>query len=909
MSSLAKKIDLWANISHYSPYLEKMISRFAEGEHFDLSQIDADDIYKGLRDLKNHAALHAACQDINQEWDVHKVTNFVSEVADECVKRAFDFVLSEFQKSKIFKQDSVAENSGLSLIALGKWGAHELNYSSDIDFMVVFNPEKMPIEDAYMAQKFAVRFVQDLVDVLNKQTKDGYVYRCDLRLRPDPGATQIAVSIKACEVYYGSLGQNWERAAMIKARHVVGDTRLADEFFTLMQQWIWRRHLDFSTIQDIVSLKNQMEVSALRDFKTDVQVKDLFNLDIKRGTGGIREVELFVQIQQLIFGGRDATLRVIKTCEGLKALAEKEIIGEDLAHNLIKAYEFLRHVEHRLQMKDDRQTHSLPDNGDDFELMVRFCGFDTATSFIDALQKHRQTVSDAFVSLYEDTDDLTAEGQRLVFTGAGEDRKTIETLKGMGFSDSSYIAERIRDWHHGSYRSLNTERSRQILTRLVPVILDKAAKSPMPDQAFKNFDRFLGCQQSGVYMLSLLDYNAHILETLFKIFSMAPRMSGYLMENPEQLEALLTEKGQDFALPDREALIERVDAYLTPKESFEDRLYDIAHWSKQHRFLASLNIINQKIKIEDSFPYLSDVAEVTLFELLKAIQSKFEGRHGRIEGGVFSIVGLGRFGSRQMTVGSDLDIVMVYDAAGDAMASDGEMPLTVGQYYARLMQRLNTALTSQTKYGHIYRTDLRLRPHGDAGAMAIKRDDFKNYYLKEAWPLEIMSLIRARAISFDAQFADIVNADIKEILTQERDAQKWEQDIDDLRDKTLKEFKTDDVWDVKYHRGGLMDVMFDIQGRCLIHAHKNPEILCRSMIPIVETMKDAGILPSKGTDHLIRKITLLKRLQTIMRMTGKDVSGLSQNLVLYCFKGLDLGEPRTIPEAEDALENLYSAKI
>ena len=386
-------------------------------------------------------------------------------------------------------------------------------------------------------------------------------------------------------------------------------------------------------------------------------------------------------------------------------------------------------------------------------------------------------------------------------------------------------------------------------------------------------------------------------------------MAEYLIENPEQLEVLLVEARGNDSLPDYKTLLADMREQVKHSDDFEKRLYSIAAWSKRHRFLASLAIMNQSVQIDQTFAYMSDIAEITLLHLLAEIQAEFKKQHGVIKDGQCTIVGFGRFGSRQMTIGSDLDIVMVYDAPKDSKSSDGETPLTVGQYYARLMQRLNTVLTTQTKYGYIYRTDLRLRPHGDAGALAVRKQDFKEYYQSQAWSLELLSLIRARALPHDKSLALRINADIHEILCQPCDRAALKDNIEVLRTKTFKAFSSDDIWDVKYHRGGLMDMMFDIHGMCLAHAHDYPDVLQRDTRGCIKALEDAQLIPADTAKVLRDKVTLFKRLQTVFRMTGRGLDSTSDALILSCFKGIGNEEVSTIPAAKAYLQDLYGFRI
>ena len=904
-----------ALVADCSPYLDRLLKIYGDISTEDpllTEQEEPTDIMPRLRILKQKVALYSALHDLSNNWALDNITEYLSGFADFAVEQAFESICQEFIKNKHFPAHTTAEQSGLAVIALGKWGAGELNYSSDIDFMVIFDPESMPISDRYDAQKLAVRFTQRLVDILEKNTANGYVFRTDLRLRPDPGATQIAVSLKACEIYYGSLGQNWERAAMIKARPVTGDPIVSKAFTTLMSQWIWRRSLDFATIQDIVSIKNQMSAVNNRDIPLDADQRSLYDLDLKRGCGGIREIELFVQIQQLIYGGRQPALRLIKTCSVLTALADADHISALVAQELTTAYEFLRKVEHRLQMRNDRQTHSLPKTAEGFDHLAEFCGFDKTADFIIQLQNMRQIVSDAFTSLFAETGSLTADsGARLVFTGNDIDAATMKTLSSLGFKNPRHIAERIRDWHHGHYRATRSTRARQILTHLVPQILRAFGKTQDPDTGFARFDRFLEQQTSGVSLFALFEHNPEILDILALVFGIAPRLGDYLARHPESLDAVLLEDIMQN-LPDLGALREDLNLCVALESDLEPRLEIIRRWAREQRFRAGLQILKSVTPVEKTAAFFTDVAETASLQILKDIQSIFEAEHGTIPGGQVCLLALGRFGGRQMTIGSDLDMMMLYDADKTASVSDGHTPLLIGQYYARLMQRINTALSVRMQEGRLYKTDLRLRPHGDAGPMAIRMADFEHYYNHDSWLLENLSLIRARPIGHDPAFNNKVQDRLGAILTRCRNPDDLSAEIDKLIEKTFREFKTDNLWAVKYHRGGLMDIMLKLQYLALLHAADNPELLQKDSRALLTALGDAGIIDAAKVAEVKQALRLFKRIQGVLRLSGlqniesQNISPMLEDLLLKQFDQLS-SPPTTLSEAEDILTELYQA--
>ncbi|MDD9797828.1 MAG: bifunctional [glutamine synthetase] adenylyltransferase/[glutamine synthetase]-adenylyl-L-tyrosine phosphorylase, partial [Alphaproteobacteria bacterium] len=459
------------------------------------------DLMACLRHARHQLALVTALADIADYWTVEKTTATLSDFADISVRAALDWLLAEAQhEGKRIGQESPAQ-SGLTILAMGKHGGRELNYSSDIDLVVFYEPSRLALAKNNSENRFFVTLVQDLVSVLQTPTEDGHVFRVDLRLRPDPGATQIAVSLPAAVLYYETMGQNWERAAFIKARPIAGDIELGKEFLATIQPFIWRRNLDFAAIEDVHAMKRQIHV--LRGH-SKIAVE---GHNVKLGRGGIREIEFFVQTQQLIAGGRDASLRGAVTCDVLYALAKAEWISEQTAQELVASYHYLRRVEHRIQMIDDEQTHILPKQKTDMARFARFMGYANRADFAAALTKQLAQVQHHYAALFEAGEALAAKTGNLVFTGAQDDPDTLATLADMGFTNPAHIAAQIRNWHTGRFAATHTQRAKELLTRLMPQLLEALAATPNPDFAFARFHDFLTNLPAGVQLFSLFQSN------------------------------------------------------------------------------------------------------------------------------------------------------------------------------------------------------------------------------------------------------------------------------------------------------------------------------------------------------------------------------------------------------------------
>ncbi|MCH8197302.1 MAG: bifunctional [glutamine synthetase] adenylyltransferase/[glutamine synthetase]-adenylyl-L-tyrosine phosphorylase, partial [Proteobacteria bacterium] len=670
-------------------------------------------IMAALRAAKSRAALLIALADITGVWSLEQVTEALSAFAGQTLSIVTAHLLRQCAASgeiRIEHPDDPERGSGFIVLGLGKLGAGELNYSSDVDLIVLYDHEKAPYTGSQSPQQCFVRLARELVRMMEERTGEGYVFRTDLRLRPDPGATPLAISTLAAETYYESMGQNWERAAMIKARPVAGDLPAGEEFLGHLRPFLWRKSLDFAAIQDIHSIKRQ--INAHRGG----QRIDAPGYNIKLGRGGIREIEFFAQTQQLIWGGREASLRGKRTTEVLEALRQAGRIAPRAAAELTASYRFLRNVEHRLQMIEDRQTHTLPADHRRFEALAVFLGYTDAGTFTDALVENIGRVEEHYAALFEEAPSLGGPGN-LVFTGTEDDPDTLETLAKMGFTDGSAVSAAIRGWHHGRYRATRSARARELLTELMPALLDALGKTANPDAAFMNFDAFLKGQSAGVQLLALLNANPGLLDLLAEITGSAPRLAAYLTANPSLLDGVLS-AGFFEVPPGGEVLSGYLASALEQARDFEDVLEISRRWTNDRKFQVGVQIMRNNLDADGAGRALADVAETVLARLFAIVREEFAGPHGLLGDGAMAVVGLGKLGGRELTENSDLDLLFVYDNPQGLDHSDGQRPLAVSQYFARLSQRLISALSALTSEGKLYEVDMRLRPAGNAGPIA-----------------------------------------------------------------------------------------------------------------------------------------------------------------------------------------------
>ncbi len=821
------------------------------------------DAMRALRVFKADLALLTALADLGGVWSVREVTAVLTQCADAAVEAALSFLFREAaQGGQWLGKDAegrIAPN-GLIVLAMGKGGAGELNYSSDIDLIVFYDLERIALAPGVEPAKFFVRLTRDLVQFLEERTGDGYVFRTDLRLRPDPGATQLALSTEAALIYYESFGQNWERAALIKARACAGDLEAGGRLLEDLSPFIWRKYLDYAAIADIHAMKRQ--IHAHRGFGKIA----VAGHNIKVGRGGIREIEFFVQTQQLIAGGRQPDLRTPETLEALRRLAARGWIKEQVGRELTEAYLFLREIEHRLQMVADEQTQEIPSAPERLEGFALFCGYPDVADFSAALVARLETVQRHYAALFEDSPELTPAGVNMVFAGEQDDPGTVAALKEMGFQNPSEVLAIVRGWHHGRYAAVRTERARERLTEVQPLLIAALADTSDPDRALVSFDRFLSELPGGVQLFSLLRANPGLLRLLADIMGTAPRLARILSRRRRLLDAVL-DPGTLGMLPTAEELDHLIAAEIGLGEHDLQYVLDRARVvGSEQQFLIGIRVLSGAIKANQAGGAYALLAE-RLIDALKAVcERELERLNGRVPGGAAAVIAMGKLGGREMTAASDLDLILVYDFDPGATQSDGAHPLAPTQYYARLTQRLITALSSATAEGTLYDVDMRLRPSGQQGPMATQLSSFVEYQAKEAWTWEHLALTRARVISGPPALKEKVEAAIRGALVRPHDPAKVAADVRDMRQRIAKEKGTENIWELKQVRGGLVDLEFIAQYLQLVNAAAHPGVLDQNTVEAYRRLRDAGVLAPAHAEVLIPATRLVHDLTQILRL-------------------------------------------
>ena len=828
---------------------------------------DTAALMRRLRVAKRRVALVAAVAELVGAWSLDQQTAALSRFADGALGAALRHLLRQAVTGGSIGLASIDEperDSGLIVLGVGKLGGYELNYSSDIDLILLYDPTRARISTRDGIQSLFVRMARDLGRILDERTSDGYVFRTDLRLRPDPGSTPLTLSVAAALAYYESVGQNWERAALIKARTVAGDRVAGQHFLREIEPFIWRKSLDFAAIQDIHSIKRQ--INAYRGGGR-IAVE---GHNIKTGRGGIREIEFFAQTQQLIWGGRLRELRTGSTCEALRRLASTGRIYPATAAELIDNYRFLRRLEHRLQMVEDAQTHMLPPDPAGIARIGVFLGYPQTDAFVADLLRHLSSVERHYAELFEQAPSLSGPGN-LVFTGVEDDAETLRTLSWLGFAEPATVAALVRSWHHGRLRATRSQRAREILTELVPQLLRIFGATPHPDTALLRFDQFLSRLPAGVQLFSLFHANPGLLELVAEIMAGAPRLAEQLAQRPALLDAVLTE-GFFAPPPGPNAFAADLGQVLGGARDFEETLDALRRWAGERRFQVGVQLLRRALDGRQAGEVLADIAETALTALLPTVEAEFARRHGRVQGSMFAAIGMGRLGSREMTLASDLDLILIYDVPPGSETSDGPHPLPVASYYARLTQRLIGAITAPTAEGRLYEVDMRLRPSGASGPIASNLAGFARYQRESAWTWEHMALTRARPVGGDpalcVQIADAIGA----VLGAKRDARRLLVDVADMRRRIADENPRPTRWDLKNRRGGLIDLEFIVQYLVLREAASSPQLLCRSTEQALRALGAAGVLPPQAQQELLDALALLRQVHALLTLLRGGLS-------------------------------------
>ena len=874
-------VTLLEALSESSPFLWELASReparlmrllnsepdahFAAllAEHGEAAALTEDEAeaMRHLRRMKAEAALLIALADIGGAWPVMRAAHALTDLADTAVGAAVRFALAEAGRAgRLTPKDrsNPQVGSGYIVVAMGKMGAFELNYSSDIDLIVFFDPASPLVPEGEAAAPLFVKVTQRLVKLLQERTADGYVFRTDLRLRPDPASTAIAISTPAALDYYESAGQNWERAAMIKARACAGDIPAGEKLLRELSPFVWRKYLDYVALADVHAMKRQ--INAYRGHG-EIAVE---GHNIKLGRGGIREVEFFAQTQQLIAGGRNPHLRDRDTLTTLDKLAADHWIGDDARDEMKAAYCFLRSVEHRLQMVNDEQTQALPPERDGIERFAHFLGFERRDTFAKVLVDHLDKVQGHYARLFERMP-TGPDRPPLRFPLDADDHKTLDRLAELGYRKPLEVSTIVRHWLAGGYRSLKGETARDHLADLLPALLEQLARTDSPDAAVVSFDHFLANLHGATRLLSLLRQNPDLIALIALVLGIAPRLADTLARHPQVMDALV-DPSFFGVLPGEDDLRERLEAALSQSSHDEDLLERIRMFGLEYMFLIGVRILTGTVTARQAGEAFARLADAVIRAVHRLVSRNFARTYGEIAAQEDAVLAMGKLGGYEMNAASDLDLILIYDFDQAQPESSGARTLYGPQYFARLTQRLINALTARTNYGALYEVDMRLRPSGRAGPLATQIESFSDYQENEAWTWEHMALTRARVVSSSPVFKSRVEEVIRGVLQRPRDHALIAGDVIEMRGAIAKEKGDRDRWDLKYVAGGLIDIEFIAQYLQLVHAHDKREILDTSTARVLDKAWRLRLLAVEDAEVLRPAVQLYQDVTQILRL-------------------------------------------
>ncbi|MBV9079362.1 MAG: bifunctional [glutamine synthetase] adenylyltransferase/[glutamine synthetase]-adenylyl-L-tyrosine phosphorylase [Methylobacteriaceae bacterium] len=876
---------------------DALAARFASGE------IDRATLVRDLRRNRGAHALLVGLADLGRAWTTDEVVGALSDFADASVRTATEIALAEAAALDRFAPPpgGTGEGSGLVVLALGKHGAGELNYSSDVDLVLFFDPEAPALGSRGEPSRLYPRIAQAIAKLLGERTPDGYVHRVDYRLRPDPASTAAAVSLPAAYVYYETLGQNWERAAMIKARPVAGDLALGERFLADLAPFIWRKYFDFAAIADIHAMKRQIHLARGHGAIA------VAGHDIKLGRGGIREIEFFVQTQQLVFGGRHPALRGRRTLDMLEALKVEGWVTDAAATELAGAYRFLRDLEHRLQMVADEQTQRLPTDPGALAGIAALSGFAEPGAFEAALTAQARRVERHYALLFEEGPELAVEAGDLVFTGVEVDPGTVATLRRLGFRDPETAAETVRGWHFGRRPAVTSPRAREVLTELTPALLAALGGTLDPDGALARLDRAFARMPAAVELLTILR-SQEPLRTLFAdLLGSAPRLAEVVATAPHVLDVVLE---RDFAAA--EVAPEAIEAELAARvgepadtEEFLDPLRDGA---RQLQFVAGARLLSGLYTPAQMGAALAAIAVAAIRSALAWTERAFATEHGTVPGARLAVLGLGRLGSADLTATSDLDLLVLYDFDDARRTSDGPRPLDAVVYFTRLTQRLVAALTVPTRRGRLYAVDLRLRPSGTQGPVASQLSAFRAYHESDAELWEQMALVRARPVAGDVSLqADLAQA-IEGLLTRPRDRATVFGGVAAMRDLVAREKGEGGPWDMKLSPGGLLDLDFLAQALVLAEGGAEPGLVGLGSGEVFARAAQSGALAAEEARALVRAERLLGDVHHWQRLATAETAPDRESPALLARLATATGFPDAVRLAAELAETRARAR-
>ncbi|MBF0382271.1 MAG: bifunctional [glutamate--ammonia ligase]-adenylyl-L-tyrosine phosphorylase/[glutamate--ammonia-ligase] adenylyltransferase [Magnetococcales bacterium] len=805
-----------------------------------------------IRLTKQRAYLGIGMRDLTKEATLLETVQSLSDLAESCLEAAYQWLdrwlSKQYGHPIISVPDQPDRPAKFTILGMGKLGGRELNFSSDIDLIYLYDDDSGMTDGSRSIpiKKYYSLLGRELIQFLGKSTAEGRAFRVDLRLRPEGESGDLAISTRSAEVYYESWGQTWERSAMIKARPVAGDIAVGEEFLKNIRPFVFRRFLDFAALDAIREMKRKIDrkLTAAQDYQRNV----------KLGYGGIREIEFFVQCQQLIHGGKIVELRNKETLVILQRLVEHDLLDRENATFLTEAYEFLRVVEHRLQIEWEKQTHSLPEDPGKFERVAKRAGFTTAKELKDKLTYYTDGVQKIYSNLFfdgEQNTSLAPDNNLTTLLNCNlESESARECLQKAGFQNLEHTKKLINILNEGPRGMALTEHDRQWYEKITVPLLGEILHAPDQDLALQHSESFLSRLGHRVSYLAMLVENPAILKLLVKLFGTSPLLSRFLIQHPELMDRL-SFAGFFTKTVNKGELTSSLKELLQQSEDQESRFNSLREFKNTESLRLGIGDLSGTVELQEVMSGLSNLADVVLTQVLHDAWQELAQRHGNpfwedekgIHQAPFAIIAMGKLGGGELNYSSDLDLIFIHGGSGDNQMTDGSKPISNTIFFSRLGQRVITAISVMTESGKLYELDMRLRPSGQSGPLVTSLDSFINYQKKDAWVWEHQALTRARAVAGNHEFIQELNYTIKNIICQSRDINNLRKEVVEMRERMYKEKQpAKDYIDIKQSRGGIVDVEFLVQFLILAHAANTQKILQKNASKAIHSFRLTGLL-------------------------------------------------------------------
>jgi [glutamine synthetase] adenylyltransferase / [glutamine synthetase]-adenylyl-L-tyrosine phosphorylase len=842
------------------------------------------DLFPLLRRFKMQEILRIAARDLAGIASLEEVTLELSALAAAALQ-----IACEVSRRSLIKDHGIPltdtpagpREAELTVLGMGKLGGRELNFSSDIDIIFLYSSsegETSGISDGSSVVKgrislhgFFTKMAEMVAKAVSQITADGFVFRVDLGLRPEGKGGDVALSLRSAEIYYESWGQPWERAAMLKARPVAGSIPLGNSFLKLIEPFIYRKYLDYTLIEDIMGMKKKIDASLTREMEGEY--------NIKLGRGGIREIEFFIQALQIVYAGKNPALRSRNSLEALADLKSARLINDEDYSALCDAYRFLRMVEHRIQVVNERQTHSLPEKSDELLALARRCGFlrsDGLQRFQSLLEEHRSNVSQIYGNLFLSREDRLKEDVLpdiyFFFDPSANPDSIKDMLAERRFLRVDAAYDNLLTLRDGPLKVRMTERSRRLLERIAPVLLQEIISCPDPDMALANLDRFLNTAGSRSSIFALLAENRQTLKLLVTLFGISEFFSKILIAHPELLDSMVS-RSSSVIFKARHVMAEELTSLLSQSDNFEDELDVLRRYRHEEFLRIGMNDIFGKLgqtEITTQLTWLADTCVTASYEMAKTQLSRFGqpvGNNLTSSGceAFFAIIGMGKMGGYELNYHSDLDIIYVYDLQG---MTNGERRITNHEYFAKLGQKIISILTTQTREGYVYKIDTRLRPSGNAGPLVTSLSSFINYHRTEAQIWERQALTKARVILGNEVLSDSINDIIRFAVYGTEQSTEIREEIHRMRMRMENEIAREGsgTFNIKTGRGGIVDIEFIVQFLQLQYGRTIPDIRSTNTLAALKATVAGGILPIEDALVLQHGYKFLRRLENRLRI-------------------------------------------